>query len=401
MLGQKSLVVNRRELLGRSLSGLGLLGIGGGGLSSLVTASPLLDYRSLSKIGPLQAPDANGIRLPKGFSSRLIAVTGDPVRLAGDKYSSYRWHGAPDGGACYPTPDGGWIYVSNSEEDNGAGGVGALRFDRNGELIDAYSILSGTYRNCAGGPTPWSSWLSCEEISYGRVYECDIYRSAAKSCPGLGYFKHEAVAIDPTRMQAYLTEDTSDGCFYRFTPQSVDNGRMNFERGTLEVAIVDKDGSLRWQALSNPTPEPGQTETRYQVGGARKFDGGEGIWYHQGLVTFTTKGDNRVWQLDVGASKLRIIYDRRTSSNPILSGVDNVTVSSDGHVLVAEDGGNMQICVIGPAGDVFPLLQVEDQDDSELAGPAISPRGDRLYFSSQRGGRDGRGLTYEILGLFS
>ncbi len=401
MLEQKSLMVNRRQLLGYSISGLGLLGIGGGGLSSLVTACPLLCYRSLSKIGPLQAPDANGIRLPKGFSSRLLAASGRPVGLTSEQSSSYLWHVEPDGGACYATADGGWIYVSNSEAGDGAGGVGALRFNKQGEIIDAYSILSGSSRNCAGGATPWDTWLSCEEISYGRVYECSIYGNDAKVCSGLGYFKHEAVAIDPTHMHAYLTEDTSDGCLYRFIPESIDNGRMNFDRGTLQAAIVNSAGSVTWQALSNPTPESGQTETRYQVRNARKFDGGEGICYHDGIVTFTTKGDNRVWQYDIEAGRLRVIYDAQSSRNPILRGVDNVTVSRDGHLLVAEDGGNMQICVIGPSGDVIPLLQVENQDDSEIAGPAISPSGDRLYFSSQRGGSTGKGLTYEILGLLS
>ncbi len=401
MREQKTLVLNRRKLLGDTISGLGLLGIGGGGLSSLATASPFLCSRSLSKIGPLQAPDANGIRLPKGFGSRLVAASGTPVRLGNEKNSSYLWHIEPDGGACYATPDGGWIYVSNSEAGDGNGGVGALRFDKKGEIIDAYSILSGSSRNCAGGSTPWDTWLSCEEVSYGRVYECNIYGNDAKVRPGLGYFKHEAVAIDTINMHAYLTEDTSDGCLYRFIPESIDNGRMNFDRGTLQVAIVNSEGSVTWQALSNPTPESAQTETRYQVRGARRFDGGEGIWYHDRIVTFTTKGDNRVWQYDLKADRLRVIYDGRSSQKPILRGVDNVTVSSDGHVLVAEDGGSMQICVISPSGEVYPLLKLENQDDSELTGPAISPSGDRIYFSSQRGGTTGKGLTYEIVGLFN
>lgn len=400
MREQKSLKVSRRQLLGQSISGLGLLGIGGGGLSSLVTASPLLDYRSLSRIGPLQAPDANGIRLPKGFRSRLLAAAGSPVSLANGNKSSYRWHVDPDGGACYTTEDGGWIYVSNSEVNDAGGGAGALRFDRSGQVIDAYSILSGTNNNCAGGTTPWGTWLSCEEVSFGRVYECDVFGKGATLRRGLGYFKHEAVAIDPLNMQAYLTEDTGDGCFYRYTPRSVVQGRMDLDSGTLEVALVENEGSVSWQAVSNPNPGSNQTATRYQVRGAKPFNGGEGIWYHDGSVTFTSKGDNRVWQYDIDTQKLKVIYDPRTSKNPILSGVDNVTITNDGHVLVAEDGGRMQICVIGPAGDVFPLLQIVNQDDSEIAGPAINPAGDRLYFSSQRGGRNGQGLTYEVLGLF-
>ena len=114
----------------------------------------------------------------------------------------------------------------------------------------------------------------------------------------------------------------------------------------------------------------------------------------------TTKGDNRVWKYDTRNQTMGITYDKKTSPKPILSGVDNVTVSEDGHVLVAEDGGDMQIVILGPFGDIYPLLQVTGQNNSEITGPAIAPNKDRLYFSSQRGGRKGKGITYEIAGNF-
>jgi hypothetical protein len=53
-------------------------------------------------------PDANGIRLPAGFTSRVVASSGQPV-------GNSVWHPYPDGGATFSLPDGGWIYVSNSE----------------------------------------------------------------------------------------------------------------------------------------------------------------------------------------------------------------------------------------------------------------------------------------------
>jgi secreted PhoX family phosphatase len=68
-------------------------------------------------------------------------------------------------------------------------------------------------------------------------------------------------------------------------------------------------------------------------------------------------------------------------------------------MLVAEDGDDMQLCLLGPNGEAAPLLQVLGHPSSEIAGPAFSPDGTRLYFSSQRGG-DGRGVTYEVTGPF-
>ena len=121
-------------------------------------ASPIL----LSSIGPLQLSDKNGVRLPKGFTSSIVAVSGQNL-------FGYRWHPAPDGGATFATDDGGWIYVSNSEIDKKMGGAGALRFNSEGKLISAYAILNNTSRNCSGGATPWQTWLSCEEIDRGHV----------------------------------------------------------------------------------------------------------------------------------------------------------------------------------------------------------------------------------------
>jgi len=112
-------------------------------------------------------------------------------------------------------------------------------------------------------------------------------------------------------------------------------------------------------------------------------------------VYFTTKGDNRVWTYDPVANSLTIIYDDSTSPTPVLTGVDNVTVSRSGDVFVAEDGGNMELVVLSPEGDVAPFLRL-GVSGSEITGPAFDPSGTRLYFSSQRN----PGRTYEITGPF-
>ena len=392
----------RRDALRTGL-GLSILATG----PSLLSMSRPVRAAPLTELGPLLPPDRNGLRLPAGFSSRVLAWSGFRVPAADGRWLDHRWHLFPDGGAAFPTDDGGWVYVSNSESPRFLdGGAGALRFAADGRTVDAYTVLSGTDNNCAGGPTPWGTWLSCEEVPFGRVHECDVLSRRPVRRDALGRFKHEAAAVDPATGHVYLTEDEPDGCFYRFVPEGAQaDGRPDLDAGELQVAVVEAQSStVSWAAVPDPTPELWERPTRRQVETATRFDGGEGCFHADGGIYFTTKGDDRVWRLDIGSATLAVIYDRATSASPILSGVDNVTVSGAGDVLVAEDGGDMQICVVGADGTVAPLLEIPGQPNSEIAGPAFSPDGTRLYFSSQRGnpfGSDaGAGITYEIRGPF-
>lgn len=344
--------------------------------------------------GALGSADGNNIRLPAGFTSRVIARSGQTV-----PGTSYTWHNAPDGGACYA--DGsGWIYVSNSEISP-SGGAGAVRFSSAGAIIGAYRILSSTRQNCAGGSTPWNTWLSCEEVTRGYVYETDPWGvKAAIRRDAMGLFKHEAAAADPVRKAIYLTEDETNGCFYRFVPTTW--GDLSV--GTLQVlrAGTATSGTFTWVTVPDPDGSP--TQTRDQVSGAKRFNGGEGCYYADGSVWFTTKGDNRVWRVDPAASTYELTYDDSLVSGggAPLTGVDNVTGSSSGDLFVAEDGGNLEICVITPDDVVAPFLRVGGQSGSEITGPAFSPDGSRLYFSSQRGtsGSSSGGITYEVTGPF-
>jgi secreted PhoX family phosphatase len=353
---------------------------------------------NFGNIGPLGPPDANGVRVAEGFTARIVARAGQRPLDA----SEFLWHGAPDGGATYPTDDSGWIYVSNSESV--PGGASALRFDAEGRITAAYRILEGTNINCAGGLTPWGTWLSGEEHPAGLIHECDPWgEEAAIRRPALGVFKHEAAAVDPVHQHVYLTEDESDGRFYRFVPENLTRGGYaDLASGRLEVAVVAEDNSVTWALV--PSPDGGASNpTRLQVPDSTPFRGGEGIWYHAGVVYFTTKSDNRVWAYDVAKARLSILYDAATHATPILRGVDNVTVSPAGDVLVAEDGDDMQIVALLPDGTARAIVEVTGQAGSEITGPALSPSGDRLYFSSQRtepGNFFGSGITYELMGPF-
>ena len=388
--------LSRRELLVRSLRGLGALGLGlGAGGAGLVSmgCTPRHRFR-----GSLQAADANGLRLLPGFRSRVVARTGEEVASTG-----HVWHAAPDGGAVFPTDDGGWVYVSNAELERGAGGVGAIRFAADGAIVDAYWILQGTTRNCAGGPTPWKTWLSCEETDRGQVYECDPYTPGSQGIvrPAMGIFQHEAAAVDPLHRCVYMTEDRPSGLLYRFTPTRY----PSLESGRLEAAeILDPEGSgpiapgevrrLAWHVV--PDPSASSEDTRSQVPSATPFDGGEGCWFHQGEVCLSTKGDDRIWLFDTRSNQIRILYDRATSPFPILSGVDNLFMSERGDVYVAEDPGDLQIVVLTRSGRPQAIVQAHEQVGSEIAGLALSPDGTRLYLSSQRL----PGTTYEVSGPF-
>ncbi len=350
--------------------------------------------------GPLLDPDANGVRMPAGFSSRIIARGNASV-----DGTSYVMPIFPDGSSTFATPDGGWILAVNSEVP-GAGGASGIRFSSSGEVTEAYRILSDTSTNCAGGRTPWGTWLSGEEVDYGYIWECDSTGATpAVRRDALGRFKHEAACVDPIEGRVYLTEDIGDGGFYRFTPTAY----PDLSAGVLEIATVAAGGAVTWTPLPNPTPADPETGTRGQVPGSTAFDRGEGIWYDAGIVYVATTNDDTVHAYEVATRKISILYRKADTPDSPLGGVDNVTVSQSGDVFVCEDSYDndpdaMDVCMITREGEVARFVKLTGPEhflpgvaQSEITGVCFDPSGQRMYFSSQRAGP---GCLYEVSGPF-
>jgi uncharacterized protein len=420
--------LTRRHLIQRAALASGALALGpafwqrAAASAATVTDGPY---------GPLGPPNELGIRLPAGFQARLVARGLETV-----PGTSYVLPVQPDGQTTFARPDGGWILVTNAEAPPPAGGASAIQFTPAGEVEDAYRILSGTTLNCAGGRTPWGTWLSGEEVDEseydggpfppgtslpanpfrGAIWECDPTQAGqGVRRPALGLFKHEAACVDPVGQHVYLTEDLEDGCFYRFTPESY----PDLAAGVLEVAIVAADGSVTWAAVPNPQPPPGTTPTREQVEGATRFERGEGIWFDSGVVYVATTRDSKLHAYDTVTQRHSVLYDGKAQTDGPLTDPDNITVSPSGDLLVCEntDGsdGGLDIALLTPDLTISRFLRVEGEKHiydapelgpSELCGVVFDPSGTRMYFTSQRareqGGGDepGPGEIYEVTGPF-
>ena len=368
-------------------------------------------------------PDGNGLVLPEGFSSRIVAVGGTGVGA-----TDYTWPLFPDGKGTVATPDGGWILACNHEVfdfqtiGESAGGASSIRFDSGGSILDAYPILEGSHSNSRGATTPWGTWLSCQEAHQGdgRIWECDpTGDSPAVPRNALGVRTHGSVAVDPLGGHCYMTEAHRDGRLYRFRMLDESASGAALADGPLEAMAVDPDGGVSWI----PVPDPSGTvaPTRVQAADGFVTPVGGGVWVHDGSLIFTTALDDRVHAVDLANQRHWVLWDGSGHRQPLV-GIGDLTVApASGDLFVAEDRGDMELVLVGTEGLVAPFCRMVGDDHrlSAVTGPCFDPSGTRLYISSLRGrgealvrdvveaidwgdGAEGRhvGVTYEVSGPF-
>ena len=229
----------------------------------------------------------------------------------------------------------------------------------------------------------------------GQVWECDpTQRRQRRGPPGARAFgTTRRWPSTPTTSSSTSPRTTPTGASTASPPRPIPTSST----GTLEAADVAADGAVTWVEV--PDPSAAEQPTRQQVPETTAFNGGEGIWFHEGSVFFTTKGDNHVWSLrHRGRDASRSLYD---GSGRRCKGVDNITVEAGtGDLYVAEDGDDMELVRITPDGEATPFLRIVDEGTpadglaSEITGPAFSPDGTRLLLQlpARRPGQPGHQL---------
>jgi secreted PhoX family phosphatase len=380
---------------------------------------PLLASRELSEI----------ISIPAGFHAALLSTSdeemvGGVVPNAFDGMAAFdagpglvrlvRNHELRDTPRVGPRPFGPTPY-----DPIGPAGTTTLevrlRPDGQARLVKQFASLTGTCVNCAGGPTPWGSWISCEETvvgpgagwnrNHGYAFEVDSSsENVVTPVPlkAMGRFEHEAVAVDPATGWVYQTEDRRPAGFYRFKPTVP--GQLS-RGGTLEVlAIVGQPGldtssdqpllasrKVRWIGIDQPDSDAPVLPAGFVFNqglekGAAQFARLEGCWYGDNSIYFNATiggnaGAGQVWQYHVGREELQLIFE--SPSAKTLNSPDNICVSPRGGIVICEDGlGSNYVRGLTRKGAIFDIVR-NNVNDSEWAGACFSPDGRTLFVNMQ------------------
>ena len=403
--------------------------------------------------GPLQPvkDQSTGLELlmlPRGFEYISFGWTGDPMS------DGTRTPGSHDGMAAFRTRDGVRL-VRNHEQGLGTpfapaastydpaagGGTTNLLFDPDaGRWLESYASLSGTIRNCAGGPTPDGTWISCEENltipgptnSATRLHGYNFEVPADGMASGtplkaMGRFNHEATAADPATGYVYETEDTGDSVLYRFKPTN----RSDLSAGgVLEAMKLDNSADTRqwvtgqtdtatWVVVDDPDPQTNDylASTRGQAAakGAALITRGEGAWYGNGVVYVVASNGGplrlgQVFAYDPATARFTCVF--ASTSVDLLAAPDNVCVSPRGGIVLCEDGSGLEYMHgLTPTGDIFRFAQnnvvlppdvlaargysgTGDYTGSEWAGATFEPKNGNWLFANIQS----PGITFAITG---
>ena len=367
----------------------------------------------------------NGLLLSKGLKSRIIAISNQAVfynsPYRNDRYhSNIPFHMLPDAGACFSLKgdlENGWIYVSNSEESNGKGGVYALRFDSDGNVISYQSILTGTSRNCGGGKSPWNTWISCEENGVqGQCFEVDptgqqkpnmtvlgwnwdqlpLYNQGYLYGNDLGGGNFESVAYDdrdPMNLHFFVTHDSKKGELRKYTPSSA-----LLHKPKWEILTNPNNGTMEYLYLYPSTNPPTFSWTKDRSLGEQSaklyFGGAEGIDVHNGRLYFTSKLEKRLFILNLDTMEYTVSSTEKGAfayqPDQIKFAIRNdrdMKQNSDTPILYfCEDGGLKKSSAIhgrDQNGNYFTILEGIGYN-SESTGLAFSPNNKFMYVAYQK-----------------
>lgn len=406
-----------------ALGTTGLLSLGENGRKAL--AAPRPTRGSFGGYGPLVKDPGGVLNLPRGFQYRIISEEGGKLSDGRPIPALF------DGMAAFQGKNNATILVRNheltSQTDNpvigknpydkdNTGGTTALVVGPDRKLIKEYVTSSGTVRNCAGGGTPWGTWLTCEETretGHGYVFEVDPLdpENNLSKTPirAMGAFSHEAVDVDPATGIVYMTEDDGpESYFYRYIPNDP-SGKVGslHKGGRLQAAAIEEMSSneiskyytgkkfgIVWKDLD---PEKPTLDARNK--GCIQFSRLEGCHFVNGVFWFsdTDAGDKhlgRIYRYIPATNTLELFFESTDAND--LESPDNVTITPWGDLWIVEDGaGSDRIIGLTPEGTTYVFAE-NVLNHSELAGPTFSPDGQTLFVNIQT-----PGITFAIWGPFS
>lgn len=362
--------MDRRTFLRQSaLAAAGAAGLTAGPLGGLVWRAAHAEpkfARANGGYGPLEevADLRDGqvrLHLPAGFEYRSFGLRDTPLTEEGtltptrhDGMAAFSWRGGRirlvrNHEQFQPFNVGAFGDPAHAYDPQGPGGTTTLEITPDGREVRSWVSLNGTSFNCAGGGTPWGTWITCEETpngvdqqrsfligpgdeddltyerKHGYLFEVPVSRGpdeleAGAPIRAAGRFAHEAAGVDPASGIVYMTEDDfayPSGFFRYVPPNNPSSDKRIADGGRLQVLGIVPDGAsspvtadlhtgqtpgttyqVAWIDIEDPDPTfgPGMSNDEaarvvFQEGegkGAARFSRNEGMAFWGGKVFFVS-----------------------------------------------------------------------------------------------------------------